>query len=156
MKKIRTGIGFDIHPLIKKRKLILGGVIIPFKLGLEGHSDGDVLTHSICDALLGACAQRDIGYHFPSIKKYKNISSLLILKETRKKIKKFKIINIDATIIIQQPKVSLYVEEMRKKISDALEIKLSCVSVKATTSKHLGNIGKSKAIASIAIATVAA
>jgi len=154
VKDIRTGIGFDMHPFVKGRPLILGGIKIPFGLGLEGHSDGDALVHSICDALLGSCAKRDIGYHFPGIKKYKNISSLLILKKVRHMLKEYKIINIDVTVIAQKPRLSLLINTMRKKIAGVLGIAVSGVSIKSTTAKGLGAIGNSEAIASIAIASV--
>ena len=150
---MRAGIGFDIHPLVKERKLILGGVHIPFNQGLSGHSDGDVLIHSICDALLGAMANRDIGYHFPNILRYKDVSSLLLLKKVKDKIKKScRVINIDTTILIEKPRLSRFIEKMRKNIASVLKIGVSMVSVKSTTCKGLGLIGRSQAIASFAVA----
>ena len=155
-EKMRAGIGFDIHPLVKERKLILGGVHIPFNLGLSGHSDGDVLIHSICDALLGAITNRDIGHHFPNILRYKGVSSLLLLKKVKDKIKRFcRVINIDTTILIEKPRLSRFVKKMRKNIADALDIKINDISIKSTTGKGLGVIGEGRAAACFAVCVVA-
>lgn len=154
MENTKVGIGFDMHPLVKGRPLVLGGIKIPFGLGLDGHSDGDALIHSICDALLGSCAKRDIGYHFPGIKKYKDISSLLILKKVRQMMKEYKINNIDVTVVAQKPKLSSFINKMRKKVAETLGITISCVSIKSTTAKKLGVIGNSEAIASMAAVSV--
>ena len=154
--RIRVGIGFDIHPLVKGRKLILGGVHVPFNRGLSGHSDGDVLVHSIIDALLGAMANRDIGYHFPNIPLYKDISSLILLKKVKDKIKKScRIINIDTTVVIEKPRISKFIEKMRKNIANALDIKINDISIKSTTGKGLGVIGEGRASACFAVACVA-
>ena len=153
---MRIGTGFDIHPLIRGRKLVLGGVAVPFRLGLEGHSDGDALVHSVCDALLGACALGDIGRHFPSSKEYKGISSLVLLGKVRKmlSLKKYRIGNIDATVIAEFPRLSPFLAKMRKNISGVLGIRVSAVSIKSTTAKKLGSIGEGRAIACITVAAV--
>jgi 2-C-methyl-D-erythritol 2,4-cyclodiphosphate synthase len=139
----RVGYGYDIHRFAKGRKLILGGVEIPYKLGLDGHSDADVLLHSICDALLGAAGYNDIGHQFPNTdKKFKNISSLILLKETYKLIskKKFKIGNIDCMLTLEEPKICKFIDEMKKNIS--VVVKTKNISIKATTSEGLGFVGK--------------
>ena len=153
---MRVGIGYDIHPLVHGRKLILGGVVIPFMRGLEGHSDGDVLVHSICDALFGAAAKEDIGRHFPSNQEYKGVSSIALLKKTMDILSKmrYKVNNVDATIIAESPKLEKLIEGMRENISKALGINKSNVSVKATTAKGLGTMGRGMAITSIAVATI--
>ena len=150
---MRVGIGYDIHRLVKGRKLIIGGVEIPFEKGLLGHSDADVLVHSICDALLGAMGLGDIGQHFPDTdEKYKGISSMKLLKEVMEKIKKekFKIVNIDANIIAEKPRLLPYIEEMKKNLKKILGKDVS-VNIKARTNEGLGEIGRGEAIASQAI-----
>jgi len=150
---MRVGIGYDIHRLVRGRKLIIGGVEIPFEKGLLGHSDADVLVHSICDALLGAMGLGDIGQHFPDTdEKYKGISSMKLLKEVMEKVKKgkFKIINIDANIIAEKPKLLPYIEEMKKNIRKILGKDVS-VNIKARTNEGLGEIGRGEAIASQSI-----
>lgn len=155
MKNIRAGLGLDIHKLVKGRKLVLGGVHIPFGKGLDGWSDADCLTHSVIDALLGASGMGDIGSHFGSERpENKNISSLELLKKTVKIIKKYKVNNIDCTIICEKPKLLRYIPVMRNNLSKALKISLGKVNVKSTTAKKLGEIGKSRAIASYTIATI--
>jgi 2-C-methyl-D-erythritol 2,4-cyclodiphosphate synthase len=154
---MRTGIGYDIHKLTKDRKLILGGVNIDFNLGLAGHSDADVLIHSICDALLGAAALGDIGYHFPDTdEKYKGASSIELLKEVKGKIKSknYEVNNIDATIICEQPKLSGYIKEMILNIAQALEVPEYDINIKATTNEKLGTLGREEGIASMAVATI--
>ncbi len=144
---MRIGIGYDIHKLVEGRDLILGGVKIPFELGLLGHSDADVLTHAIIDALLGALALRDIGYHFPDTDpKYKNADSIKLLKETKKLIQGYEISNIDSNIICQKPKLKDYIEDMRKNIAKALELELNQVSIKAKTNEKQDSVGSSLAI----------
>lgn len=153
----RVGIGYDIHRLEVRRKLFLGGVYIPYKKGLLGHSDADVLLHAIGDALLGACGLKDIGEHFPDTdKKYKGIASTLLLKEIAKKLKraKYKVINIDAVVLAQEPKLGAYKRRMRDSISGTLAISKRCVNIKATTTEGLGMIGKKKAISAYAVALV--
>ncbi len=154
---LRIGLGYDVHKLVKGRKLILGGVEIPFKKGLQGHSDADVLLHSICDAILGALAQGDIGKHFPdSDKKYKNISSLNLLSEVGKilKQKKAKIVNIDTTIVAEKPKLASYTDKMIRNIAQTLKINPIKISVKATTQNSLGFIGKGEGMAGLAIVLI--
>jgi len=151
------GIGYDIHRLVKKKKLILGGVEIKFNLGLSGHSDADVLIHSIIDALLGAAALGDIGKFYPDTnKKYKNISSIILLQEVNKKItqENFIINNIDATIIAEKPNLSKYKNKIKKNLTKILKIKESQINIKAKTNEGLGFIGKGKAIACLAIASL--
>jgi 2-C-methyl-D-erythritol 2,4-cyclodiphosphate synthase len=153
--KMRVGIGYDMHPLARKRKLVLGGVEIPYDRGLEGWSDADVLTHAVIDALLGAAALGDIGSHFPSGKaEYKNISSLDLLKKTRDKLGEsgFKIVNVDATIIAEEPKLADFISQMRQKLSQTLDIELEQVSVKASTANGLGAVGRGEGIAALAVA----
>jgi 2-C-methyl-D-erythritol 2,4-cyclodiphosphate synthase len=155
--KMRIGIGYDVHPLVKGRKLILGGVQVPFDRGLSGWSDGDALTHAIIDALLGAAARGDIGRHFPSGKaEYKDISSLSLLKTTRDKLAAsgFKIVNVDATIIAEKPRLRDFIDQMRQQLSQTLAIKLDQVSVKASTANGLGFAGRGEGIAACAVAMV--
>lgn len=151
---MRIGMGYDVHKLVSERALILGGVNIPHTLGLLGHSDADVLLHAIMDSLLGAAALGDIGKHFPDTDdKYKGISSIKLLKEVGKLINKsgYTIENIDATIIAQKPKMAPYIEEMRKNISDALNISINQINIKATTEEGLGFTGKCEGISSQSI-----
>ena len=139
---MRIGIGYDIHKLVEGRNLILGGVKIPYELGLLGHSDADVLVHAIIDSILGALALRDIGYHFPDTDpKYKNANSIELLKETKKLIKGYKISNIDSNIICQKPKLKDYIEDMRKNIASALELEINQVSIKAKTNENMDSVG---------------
>ena len=154
---IRTGIGYDIHRFAEGRKLILGGVEIPYARGLEGHSDADVLSHAIADALLGATGAGDIGQHFPNTdESLRGISSIEILKRVTKMLaeRRARVANIDATIIAEAPKIAPHVSAMRQKIADAMGISESNASVKATTNERLGAIGRSEGIAAMAIATV--
>tara|TARA_Y100000590_G_scaffold55654_1_gene58269 strand:- start:2213 stop:3349 length:1137 start_codon:yes stop_codon:yes gene_type:complete len=155
--KTYTGIGFDVHRLIKKRKLYLGGIKIPFVYGLEGHSDADPVLHSLIDALLGACRLGDIGKLFPDKnRKYKNIRSTILVKSIIKliKFKKFSINNIDINIIAQKPKIKKYSKKMIKKISELCEINSNQINIKGKTTEKLGLIGKGQAIASEVIASV--
>jgi 2-C-methyl-D-erythritol 2,4-cyclodiphosphate synthase len=154
---IRTGIGYDIHRLKEGRKLILGGVEIPYSHGLEGHSDADVLSHAIADALLGALGAGDIGQHFPNTdESIRGISSIEILKRVTKFLtdKRARVINVDVTLIAEAPKIVPHVPEMRQKIADAIGASKSDVSVKATTNEKLGPIGQGEGMAAIAIATI--
>lgn len=154
---MRVGIGYDSHSLVSGRKLILGGVDIPYDKGLLGWSDADVATHAIIDALCGAADLGDIGTQFPSEKpEYENISSLVLLGKTggMVKAKGLKIANIDVTIIAQRPKLSPFIPEMRRCISQALGIELSQVTVKATTANGLGFIGKEEGMAAQAITLI--
>jgi len=157
MNNARIGIGYDVHPLEPGRKLVLGGVEIPFTKGLIGWSDADVLTHAIIDALLGAAALGDIGRHFPpGDAQYKDISSLVLLEKTREKIgeKGWQPGNIDATVIAEEPKLKDYIDRMREKVSKTLCIDISQVSVKASTANGLGYIGKGEGIAACAVALI--
>ena len=154
---MRVGLGYDVHRLIENRKLILGGVEIPYEKGLLGHSDADVLLHAIMDSLLGACALGDIGKHFPDTDNtFKGISSITLLKETGKLIFKagFIINNVDATIIAQKPKMSPHIDLMRKNISKALDIDINQINIKATTEEGLGFTGEMLGISSQSIASV--
>jgi len=151
---MKIGIGYDVHKLTQNRKLILGGVEIPFEKGLLGHSDADVLIHAIMDSLLGAACLGDIGRHFPDTNdKYKNISSCILLKNVHNIIRQFNfsISNIDCIIIAQAPKVAPYIENMRQNIAQVLEIDLDSINIKATTTEHLGFEGKGEGIAAQAI-----
>lgn len=151
---MRIGIGYDVHKFAKDRKLILGGIDIPFELGLLGHSDADVLTHAIIDAMFGALALGDIGTHFPdNDNKYKNIDSGILLKETKEIIisSGYKIINIDTNIIAQKPKLKEYIIDMRKNLSNTLDIDISQISIKATTEEALGFTGRLEGIKSQAV-----
>lgn len=151
---IRIGNGYDIHRLVKGRKLILGGIEIPFEKGLLGHSDADVLIHAIMDAILGALALGDIGKHFPpSDMKYKNISSLKLLEHVNNLIieKGYEISNIDTIIQAERPKILKYSEQMRDKICSVLKIEPNCISIKATTMEGLGAIGREEGISAYAV-----
>ena len=152
---MRVGIGFDVHSFKTGRRLVLGGVEIEYNKGLSGHSDADVLVHAIMDALLGAAGLRDIGVYFPDTDiRYKNISSLLLLKEVKNIIsgKGFKIINIDSTLILEKPKVSPYITAMLNKLSGALELDPGHIGIKATTTEGLGFCGREEGIAAQSIA----
>lgn len=151
---MRIGMGYDVHKLVEKRDLILGGVKIPYQLGLLGHSDADVLIHAIMDALLGASALGDIGKHFPDTdSKYKGVSSIELLKHVGNLLTKhnYKIGNIDATIIAQKPKMAPHIPTMRENIASALNISLDQINVKATTEEGLGFTGEGLGISSQAI-----
>ena len=155
--KIRIGIGYDVHSLSSGRRLVLGGIEIPFDKGLSGWSDADVLTHAIIDALLGAAALGDIGSHFPTGEpQYKDISSLALLKRVESKLAEngWQIGNIDATILAEQPKLRDFIDGMRKQLSQTLGIAISQVSVKASTSAQLGFIGRGEGIAAWAVALI--
>ena len=150
----RVGLGFDAHRFSKGRKLIIGGVEIPHEYGLLGHSDADVLLHAICDAMLGAVGERDIGFHFPDKDpKYEGISSKVLLKKVRKIVegKGFTVENLDCTIIAQEPKISPFVDKMKETISGILEIDKSRISIKATTTEGMGFTGRKEGIAVIAV-----
>lgn len=155
--KIRIGIGYDVHPLVKGRKLVLGGVGIPFAKGLEGWSDADVLTHAVMDALLGAAALGDIGQHFPpSEAEYKGISSLVLLDKVIEKLEErgWRVGNIDATVVAEKPRLSEYIDDMRQTLSQVLGIGIERVSIKASTNNGLGFIGRGEGIAAYAVAMI--
>ena len=154
---MRVGIGYDVHPLTPGRRLVLGGIDIPFDKGLSGWSDADVLTHAIIDALLGAAAMGDIGSHFPpGDPQYKDISSLVLLKRVREELaeKGWRIENVDATIVAEQPKLRDFIDQMRQQLSRTLGIALSQVGVKASTSAQLGFVGRGEGIAACAVALI--
>jgi len=154
---IRMGQGYDVHRFAENRKLILGGVEIPYEMGLLGHSDADVLTHAICDALLGAAALGDIGQHFPdNNEKFKDINSLILLQHVGNLLhaKDFKINNVDATIIAQAPKMAPYIQEMRQNIAKTLDLDIDRVGIKATTEEGLGFTGRKEGIAALAVAVI--
>jgi len=151
--KIRTGIGYDVHKLVEGKTLTLGGIEIPHYKGSLGHSDGDVLIHAICDALLGAANLRDIGFHFPDTSsKYKGIDSKLLLKDVIKLIseKGYEISNIDSTIVLQKPKIKDYIPKMKEVLAETMQIPLEDVSVKATTTEQLGFTGTEDGISAYA------
>jgi 2-C-methyl-D-erythritol 4-phosphate cytidylyltransferase/2-C-methyl-D-erythritol 2,4-cyclodiphosphate synthase len=154
---IRTGIGYDVHRLVPGRPLILGGIEIPFELGLEGHSDADVLLHAIADAILGAAAMGDIGRHFPpSDETYRGISSVTLLERSHNIIAAagYEVVNIDATVIAEEPKIGPHADRMRAVIASALRTDTSAVSLKATTNERLGFAGRREGIAAMAVATL--
>jgi 2-C-methyl-D-erythritol 2,4-cyclodiphosphate synthase len=149
---VRVGQGFDVHALVAGRKLVIGGVTIPYEKGLAGHSDADVLLHAICDALLGAAALGDIGRHFPDTDPaYAGADSRQLLREVRKKLGSFRILNIDATILAQAPRMFPHIPLMIEYIAADLGIAPGAVNVKATTTEHLGFIGRLEGIAAQAI-----
>lgn len=153
-KMLRIGNGYDVHVLTEGRKLILGGVEIPHTKGVLGHSDGDVLVHAIMDAMLGALTLGDIGQHFPDTDmQYKNIDSMLLLEKVKELIysKGYKVINIDSIIVLQKPKVKPYIDIMRKRIAEVLEIEVDQVSVKATTEEKLGFTGDESGVKSYCV-----
>ncbi len=154
---MRIGHGYDVHRLVEGRKLILGGVDIPYEKGLLGHSDADVLLHAISDALLGAAALGDIGKHFPpDDPEFLNADSLMLLGRVNALLKEagYTVGNVDATVIAQRPKLLSYIDEMRKNIASSLDITVDCVSVKATTEEKLGFTGSGDGIAAHAVALI--
>ena len=154
---MRAGIGYDVHPLVKGRPLVLGGVRVPFARGLSGHSDADVLVHAIIDALLGAASLRDIGTHFPDTDpQYEGISSIILLQRVGDMLcdRGFRVENIDATIVAEQPRLAGYIDEMCRNVSEALTITRDQVSVKASTSSGLGFLGRGEGIAAHAVALI--
>jgi 2-C-methyl-D-erythritol 2,4-cyclodiphosphate synthase len=156
---LRIGIGFDIHPLVQDRTLILGGVEIPHSKGLLGHSDADVLIHAICDAILGAISEGDLGKHFPDTDaQYRAISSMILLKKVNEKAKAkgFRIVNIDATVTAQEPRLGDYIPRMIDKIGDALEIGTDRVNIKATNPEGLGFSGRGEGIMAQSVVLVEA
>ncbi len=157
MSKIRIGHGYDVHKLVEGRRLILGGVDIPYEKGLLGHSDADVLLHAISDSLLGAAALGDIGKHFPDTDAaYKNADSLVLLKRVNELLLSagYKASNVDATVIAQAPKLAMHIEQMRKNIASALGAELCDISVKATTEERLGFTGRGEGISAHAVCII--
>jgi 2-C-methyl-D-erythritol 2,4-cyclodiphosphate synthase len=154
---VHVGIGYDVHQLVEGRKLILGGVEIPHSKGLDGHSDADVLMHAICDAILGALGEGDIGQQFPNTDpRWKNVASRIFLQEAARQVTfhDAKIINVDATIIAQQPRLGPHMRAMKLRISEALGLNPKRVGVKATTNESLGFVGRGEGIAAMAVAAV--
>jgi len=154
---LRTGIGFDVHAFAENRKLILGGIEIPFEKGLVGHSDADVVLHAITDALLGSLALGDIGIYFPNTDdKYKNAESLIFLKKAKELVeeKGYSISNIDVAVSLERPKISPHMEKMRTNISEILKLSVERISIKATTSEKLGFVGREEGAFAYAVATV--
>ena len=157
MSAFRCGIGYDAHRLVRERKLILGGIEIAHKCGLEGHSDADVLSHAIADAILGALGAGDIGKHFPNTEEsIRGISSIEILRHaaTIAAQKNARVVNVDATVLAEAPKISPHITAMQEKIADALGVKANAISIKATTNEGLGAIGRSEGMAAMAVASV--
>jgi len=152
---MRIGQGFDVHALVAGRRLVIGGVTIPYHLGLEGHSDADVLLHAICDALLGAAALGDIGRHFPdSDSRYKGADSRSLLRAVRQMLKERRIVNVDATIIAQAPRMAPHIAAMTRNIAADLEVAPAAVNVKATTTESLGFTGRGEGIAAQAVVLI--
>jgi 2-C-methyl-D-erythritol 2,4-cyclodiphosphate synthase len=154
---VHVGIGYDVHPLAPGRKLILGGVDIPHRLGLDGHSDADVLMHAICDAVLGALGEGDIGQFFPNTDpRWKGAASKVFLQEAARQVtfRNGRIVNVDATIVAQEPKLMPHAAAMKLNIAEALGINQGKVGIKATTNEHLGFIGREEGIAAMAVASV--
>jgi 2-C-methyl-D-erythritol 2,4-cyclodiphosphate synthase len=154
---VHVGIGYDVHALVAGRKLILGGVEIPHTKGLDGHSDADALMHAVCDALLGALGEPDIGHFFPNTDpRWKGVPSKIFLEEAARIIalRNGKIVNVDATVIVQAPKIYPHIKEMKLRIGEALKINFENVGIKATTNELMGFIGREEGIAAMAVASV--
>ncbi|MDR1557994.1 MAG: 2-C-methyl-D-erythritol 2,4-cyclodiphosphate synthase [Tannerellaceae bacterium] len=157
MKKIRVGFGYDVHALTSGRDLWLGGIRIEHPLGLQGHSDADVLIHAICDALLGAADMRDIGYHFPDTAgEYKDIDSKILLGDTMKLVREagYELGNIDATLAAEQPRLNPYIPAMKKTLAEVVQTDPGDISIKATTTERLGFTGRQEGIAAYATALI--
>ena len=154
---VHVGIGYDVHALVAGRKLVLGGVEIPHTKGLDGHSDADALLHAICDAILGALGEPDIGHFFPnSDPRWKNAPSRIFLEEAARIIalRQGKIVNVDATLIAQQPKLYPHIAEMKRHIAAALRVPEKNIGIKATTNEHMGFIGREEGIAALAVISI--
>ena len=152
---MRIGQGFDVHALVPGRTLVVGGVTIPYEKGLAGHSDADVLLHAICDALLGAAGLGDIGRHFPDTDPaYAGADSRVLLREVRKKLGRFRIVNVDATILAQAPRMAPHMPQMARNIAADLGVDPGAINVKATTTETLGFVGRGEGIAAQAIALI--
>jgi len=154
---MKVGIGYDVHRLVRGRRLVLGGVQVPFEKGLYGHSDADVLTHSICDAILGALGKGDIGRHFPDTdSQYKDISSLILLKKVSEIMTQasFQVNNLDSVIIAEKPHLAPYIEDMERNLSRVLKINRELINIKATTNEGLGWIGKGEGIAAYSMVSL--
>jgi 2-C-methyl-D-erythritol 2,4-cyclodiphosphate synthase len=154
---VHVGIGYDVHQLVAGRKLILGGVEIPHSKGLDGHSDADVLMHAICDAVLGALGETDIGHYFPNTDpRWRGVPSKIFLKEAARlaSLREGKLVNVDATVIAQAPKIAPHLDKMKFNIAEALGVNIQRVGIKATTNEHLGFIGREEGIAAMAVASL--
>ncbi len=154
---MRVGLGYDVHPFVEGRPLILGGIIIPYPLGLKGHSDADVLIHAICDALLGAIADGDIGRHFPDTDpQYKGIRSTILLERVMARVREkgFRPINMDATLVAEKPRLSDFIPRMVEEIAEILRLGKESINIKATTSEGLGFAGRGEGIAAQAVVLV--
>jgi 2-C-methyl-D-erythritol 2,4-cyclodiphosphate synthase len=154
---IHVGIGYDVHQLVAGRKLVLGGVEIPHTRGLDGHSDADALMHAICDAVLGAIGEEDIGHFFPNTDpRWRNVPSRIFLEEAARQVAQRggRIVNVDATVIAQAPKIYPHIAEMKKRIAAALGVSEKQISVKATTNETMGFIGREEGIAAMAVASI--
>ncbi len=154
---MRIGIGYDVHRLVTARKLVLGGAVIPFGKGLQGHSDADVLVHAVCDALLGATGLGDIGLHFPDTDpQYKDISSLILLAEVNEMVrnKGFKIQNIDTIVFAEAPNITPYRKTMQQNLASSVEVDPDCINIKATTTEGLGMVGKGEGIGAMSIVLI--
>ena len=154
---VHVGIGYDVHPSVKGRKLFLGGVDIPHTVGLEGHSDADVLMHAICDAILGAIGQGDIGQFFPNTDpRWHGAASRVFLEEAAHQVtlRQGKIINLDATVLAEQPKLLPHIQAMKANIASALKLNVAQIGIKATTNERLGSIGREEGIAAMAVASI--
>jgi 2-C-methyl-D-erythritol 2,4-cyclodiphosphate synthase len=151
---IRVGFGYDVHQLVPNRRLILGGIEIPHDKGCLGHSDGDVVIHALCDAMLGAANLRDIGYHFPdNNQQYKDIDSTILLKEVIKLLagKNYELVNLDSTICLQSPKLKDYIPDMQKRLAEVISCLPDQISLKATTTEKMGFVGEEKGVSCYAV-----
>ncbi|MBI2857615.1 MAG: 2-C-methyl-D-erythritol 2,4-cyclodiphosphate synthase [Chloroflexi bacterium] len=154
---MRVGIGYDVHRLVQARRLVLGGVTVPSELGMAGHSDADVLVHALMDSLLGAAGLPDIGVHFPpGDPKYTEASSINLLENVRGMLRQegYTIVNVDATLVAERPKVSPYIAMMKKRLSEAMDIPEAAIGIKATTNEGIGFVGRGEGIAAIAVALI--
>jgi 2-C-methyl-D-erythritol 2,4-cyclodiphosphate synthase len=154
---VHVGTGYDVHQLVAGRKLFLGGVEIPHTKGLDGHSDADALMHAICDAVLGALGEEDIGHFFPNTDpRWKGVPSKIFLEEAARivALRQGRIVNIDATVIAQAPKIYPFIKEMKVRIGEALQLNIQRVGIKATTNEHMGFIGREEGIAAMAVASI--
>jgi 2-C-methyl-D-erythritol 2,4-cyclodiphosphate synthase len=154
---VHVGIGYDVHQLVEGRKLVLGGVEIPYPRGLDGHSDADALMHAICDAVLGAIGEEDIGHFFPNTDpRWKNVPSRIFLEEAAKQVsaRGGRIVNVDATVIAQAPKIYPHIAAMKQHIASALGVTVKQIGVKATTNEMMGFVGRGEGIAAMAVASV--
>ena len=153
---MRIGLGYDVHAFAPNRQLWLGGICVPYELGLDGHSDADVLIHALCDAILGAAAMRDIGYHFPDTKgnEYEGIDSKILLRRVMAMVREagYELGNCDCTVCAQAPKLLTYIPQMQQTLAEVMGVDVSQVNVKATTTEHLGFVGRKEGIAAYAIA----